>query len=170
MALSDMALSRPHSRLGPNTTARLPLLILFTSLLADTWRTDRQTDRQAGRQAGRQTDRQTDGRKDQVSANSEVNKMSNGNLAVVFGPNLLWGRDNAMSLSAIGPINSFTRALLDLQHLGASLGPGGVACGSLCRFAARISRYANVKQRGGDGGGGGGGAAIAMTTGFGVTR
>ncbi|KAG7265449.1 hypothetical protein CRUP_002258 [Coryphaenoides rupestris] len=53
----------------------------------------------------------------QVSANSEVNKMSNGNLAVVFGPNLLWGRDNAMSLSAIGPINSFTRALLDLQHL-----------------------------------------------------
>ncbi|XP_028256186.1 rho GTPase-activating protein 1-like [Parambassis ranga] len=33
----------------------------------------------------------------QVSANSEVNKMTNSNLAVVFGPNLLWGRDNAMS-------------------------------------------------------------------------
>uniref|UniRef100_A0A1A7W6M7 Rho GTPase activating protein 1 n=1 Tax=Iconisemion striatum TaxID=60296 RepID=A0A1A7W6M7_9TELE len=53
----------------------------------------------------------------QVSANSDVNKMTNGNLAVVFGPNLLWGRDNAMSLSAIGPINNFTRALLDQQHL-----------------------------------------------------
>ncbi|TNN29387.1 Rho GTPase-activating protein 1 [Liparis tanakae] len=53
----------------------------------------------------------------QVSANSEVNKMTNSNLAVVFGPNLLWGRDNAMSLSAIGPINNFTRILLDQQHL-----------------------------------------------------
>uniref|UniRef100_A0A7N6BKB2 Rho GTPase activating protein 1 n=1 Tax=Anabas testudineus TaxID=64144 RepID=A0A7N6BKB2_ANATE len=53
----------------------------------------------------------------QVSANSEVNKMTNSNLAVVFGPNLLWARDNAMSLSAIGPINNFTRTLLDQQHL-----------------------------------------------------
>ncbi|XP_029922660.1 rho GTPase-activating protein 1 [Myripristis murdjan] len=53
----------------------------------------------------------------QVSSNSEVNKMTNSNLAVVFGPNLLWGRDNAMSLSAIGPINNFTRSLLDQQHL-----------------------------------------------------
>lgn len=53
----------------------------------------------------------------QVSANSEINKMTNSNLAVVFGPNLLWGRDNAMSLSAIGPINNFTRILLDQQHL-----------------------------------------------------
>ncbi|XP_038572030.1 rho GTPase-activating protein 1 [Micropterus salmoides] len=53
----------------------------------------------------------------QVSANSDVNKMTNSNLAVVFGPNLLWGRDNAMSLSAIGPINNFTRILLDQQHL-----------------------------------------------------
>uniref|UniRef100_A0A673AL62 Rho GTPase activating protein 1 n=1 Tax=Sphaeramia orbicularis TaxID=375764 RepID=A0A673AL62_9TELE len=47
----------------------------------------------------------------------EINKMTNSNLAVVFGPNLLWGRDNAMSLSAIGPINNFTRTLLDQQHL-----------------------------------------------------
>uniref|UniRef100_A0A7N8YNN2 Rho GTPase activating protein 1 n=1 Tax=Mastacembelus armatus TaxID=205130 RepID=A0A7N8YNN2_9TELE len=53
----------------------------------------------------------------EVSAKSEVNKMTNSNLAVVFGPNLLWGRDNAMSLSAIGPINNFTRTLLDQQHL-----------------------------------------------------
>uniref|UniRef100_A0A3Q2ZKV0 Rho GTPase activating protein 1 n=1 Tax=Hippocampus comes TaxID=109280 RepID=A0A3Q2ZKV0_HIPCM len=53
----------------------------------------------------------------QVTANSDVNKMTNSNLAVVFGPNLLWGRDNAMSLSAIGPINNFTQCLLDQQHL-----------------------------------------------------
>ncbi|XP_036390904.1 rho GTPase-activating protein 1 [Megalops cyprinoides] len=51
----------------------------------------------------------------QVSAQCEVNKMNNTNLAVVFGPNLLWGRDAAMTLSAIGPINNFTRALLDLH-------------------------------------------------------
>ncbi|XP_028283720.1 rho GTPase-activating protein 1-like isoform X1 [Parambassis ranga] len=48
----------------------------------------------------------------QVSANSEVNKMTNSNLAVVFGPNLLWWRGNA-----IGPINNFTRTLLDQHHL-----------------------------------------------------
>ncbi|RVE75007.1 hypothetical protein OJAV_G00012580 [Oryzias javanicus] len=53
----------------------------------------------------------------QVSINSEVNKMTNSNLAVVFGPNLLWGRDNAMTLSAIGPINNFTMVLLEQQHL-----------------------------------------------------
>uniref|UniRef100_A0A6Q2ZNF7 Rho GTPase activating protein 1 n=1 Tax=Esox lucius TaxID=8010 RepID=A0A6Q2ZNF7_ESOLU len=51
----------------------------------------------------------------QVSAKSEINKMNNANLAVVFGPNLLWGQDAAMTLSAIGPINNFTRTLLD-QH------------------------------------------------------
>uniref|UniRef100_A0A8C8JH87 Uncharacterized protein n=1 Tax=Oncorhynchus tshawytscha TaxID=74940 RepID=A0A8C8JH87_ONCTS len=51
----------------------------------------------------------------QVSAQSEINKMNNTNLAVVFGPNLLWGQDAAMTLSAIGPINNFTRTLLD-QH------------------------------------------------------
>ncbi|XP_028812083.1 rho GTPase-activating protein 1 [Denticeps clupeoides] len=51
----------------------------------------------------------------QVLAQSEVNKMNSANLAVVFGPNLLWGQDAAMTLSAIGPINNFTRLLLD-QH------------------------------------------------------
>ncbi|XP_060767045.1 rho GTPase-activating protein 1 [Neoarius graeffei] len=51
----------------------------------------------------------------QVSAESEVNKMTNTNLAVVFGPNLLWGQDAAMTLSSIGPINNFTRVLLDLH-------------------------------------------------------
>uniref|UniRef100_A0AAR2KI48 Rho-GAP domain-containing protein n=1 Tax=Pygocentrus nattereri TaxID=42514 RepID=A0AAR2KI48_PYGNA len=52
----------------------------------------------------------------QVSAESEVNKMTNTNLAVVFGPNLLWGQDAAMTLSSIGPINNFTRTLLDLHQ------------------------------------------------------
>lgn len=42
--------------------------------------------------------------------------MTNPNLAVVFGPNLLWGQDAAMTLSAIGPINNFTRILLDLHQ------------------------------------------------------
>ncbi|KAI5088538.1 rho GTPase-activating protein 1, partial [Silurus meridionalis] len=51
----------------------------------------------------------------QVSAESEVNKMTNTNLAVVFGPNLLWGQDAAMTLSSIGPINNFARVLLDLH-------------------------------------------------------
>ncbi|KAL0188257.1 hypothetical protein M9458_015356, partial [Cirrhinus mrigala] len=46
----------------------------------------------------------------------EVNKMTNANLAVVFGPNLLWGQDASMTLSAIGPINNFTRILLDLHQ------------------------------------------------------
>ncbi|XP_066509358.1 rho GTPase-activating protein 1-like [Hoplias malabaricus] len=52
----------------------------------------------------------------EVSAESEVNKMTNTNLAVVFGPNLLWGQDAAMTLSSIGPINNFTRTLLDLHE------------------------------------------------------
>lgn len=59
----------------------------------------------------------------QVSDNSEANKMTNSNLAVVFGPNLLWGQDNAMTLSAIGPINNFTRTLLDQHHLVFPWGP-----------------------------------------------
>ncbi|MCJ8747450.1 hypothetical protein PDJAM_G00153690 [Pangasius djambal] len=52
----------------------------------------------------------------QVSAESEVNKMTNTNLAVVFGPNLLWAQDAAMTLSSIGPINNFTLVLLDLHQ------------------------------------------------------
>lgn len=37
MELRVMAASCPHSRLGPNTTARFVLVILFTSLWADTY-------------------------------------------------------------------------------------------------------------------------------------
>lgn len=51
----------------------------------------------------------------EVSARSHENKMTNTNLAVVFGPNLLWAKDVAMTLKAINPINTFTKFLLDNQ-------------------------------------------------------
>ncbi|XP_063800608.1 rho GTPase-activating protein 1 [Pseudophryne corroboree] len=51
----------------------------------------------------------------EVSARSGENKMTNTNLAVVFGPNLLWAKDVAMTLRAINPINTFTKFLLDNQ-------------------------------------------------------
>ncbi|XP_056383642.1 rho GTPase-activating protein 1 [Hyla sarda] len=51
----------------------------------------------------------------EVSARSDENKMTNTNLAVVFGPNLLWAKDVAMTLKAINPINTFTKFLLDNQ-------------------------------------------------------
>ena len=51
----------------------------------------------------------------QVSALSDQNKMTNTNLAVVFGPNLLWAKDAAITLKAINPINTFTKFLLDHQ-------------------------------------------------------
>uniref|UniRef100_A0A8C5MJ55 Rho GTPase activating protein 1 n=1 Tax=Leptobrachium leishanense TaxID=445787 RepID=A0A8C5MJ55_9ANUR len=52
----------------------------------------------------------------QVSARSTENKMTNTNLAVVFGPNLMWAKDIAMTLKAINPINTFTKFLLDNQR------------------------------------------------------
>ncbi|XP_045433393.1 rho GTPase-activating protein 1 isoform X3 [Pipistrellus kuhlii] len=51
----------------------------------------------------------------QVSAQCDQNKMTNTNLAVVFGPNLLWAKDAAITLKAINPINTFTKFLLDHQ-------------------------------------------------------
>lgn len=51
----------------------------------------------------------------EVSAHCEQNKMTNTNLAVVFGPNLLWAKDAAITLKAINPINTFTKFLLDHQ-------------------------------------------------------
>ncbi|XP_044127084.1 rho GTPase-activating protein 1 isoform X2 [Bufo gargarizans] len=51
----------------------------------------------------------------EVSSRSRENKMTNANLAVVFGPNLLWANDVAMTLKAINPINTFTMFLLDNQ-------------------------------------------------------
>lgn len=46
----------------------------------------------------------------------DMNKMTAANLAVVFGPNLVWSNDKTMSLTSIGPINSFTEFLLTNMH------------------------------------------------------
>lgn len=46
----------------------------------------------------------------------DMNKMTSANLAVVFGPNLVWSNDKTMSLTSIGPINSFTEYLLNNMH------------------------------------------------------
>lgn len=54
----------------------------------------------------------------QVMDRSCLNKMTSSNLAVVFGPNLVWSNDQSLSLANIGPINSFTEFLLVNQdHL-----------------------------------------------------
>eukprot|EP00092_Neocalanus_flemingeri_P033272 GFUD01036183.1.p1 GENE.GFUD01036183.1~~GFUD01036183.1.p1 ORF type:complete len:520 (+),score=159.53 GFUD01036183.1:131-1690(+) len=41
----------------------------------------------------------------------DMNKMTAANLAVVFGPNLAWSNDKRMSLTSIGPINTFIEYL-----------------------------------------------------------
>jgi len=46
----------------------------------------------------------------------DMNKMTAANLAVVFGPNLVWANDRTLSLSSIGPINAFTEFMLSNQH------------------------------------------------------
>ncbi|XP_045784472.1 rho GTPase-activating protein 8-like [Maniola jurtina] len=51
----------------------------------------------------------------QVQDRSCINKMTVGNLAVVFGPNLSWPPNGQMSLQAIAPINAFTEYLLQNQ-------------------------------------------------------
>jgi Rho GTPase-activating protein 1 len=43
--------------------------------------------------------------------------MTSSNLAVVFGPNLIWSRDRSLSLAHISPINQFTEHLLSGQHV-----------------------------------------------------
>lgn len=37
----------------------------------------------------------------------DFNKMTSSNLAIVFGPNLVWAKNDQMSLDEIGPINAF---------------------------------------------------------------
>lgn len=48
---------------------------------------------------------------------SDLNKMTASNLAIVFGPNLLWSRQQQASLSSIMHINHFTEFLLKNQDL-----------------------------------------------------
>ncbi|CAB3365893.1 rho GTPase-activating protein 1 [Cloeon dipterum] len=50
-----------------------------------------------------------------VMDRSDLNKMTSANLAVVFGPNLVWPQHGQMTLSSIGPINQFTDFLLTNQ-------------------------------------------------------
>ncbi|RXG61813.1 Rho GTPase-activating protein 1 [Armadillidium vulgare] len=47
-----------------------------------------------------------------VMDRSDLNKMTASNLAVVFGPNLVWPRGGQMSLNAIAPINLFVERML----------------------------------------------------------
>ncbi|XP_064490238.1 rho GTPase-activating protein 1-like isoform X2 [Ornithodoros turicata] len=48
---------------------------------------------------------------------SDLNKMTASNLAIVFGPNLLWSREEGASLSSITHINQFTEYLLRNHQL-----------------------------------------------------
>ncbi|XP_071480131.1 rho GTPase-activating protein 8-like isoform X1 [Diadema antillarum] len=48
----------------------------------------------------------------EVSLHSSENQMSDSNLAIVFGPNLVWSRDASASLSAMAQINSFIATVL----------------------------------------------------------
>ena len=50
----------------------------------------------------------------QVAAKEEVNKMTPLNLAIVFGPNLIWSTNETASLVSLGEINTFTFLLI--QH------------------------------------------------------
>lgn len=52
----------------------------------------------------------------QVMDRCDLNKMTSSNLAVVFGPNLVWAQTGQMSLSNIGPINMFTDFVLTHQE------------------------------------------------------
>lgn len=49
-----------------------------------------------------------------VMERADLNKMTAPNLAIVFGPNLIWSESVPLSLRDIGPINMFTQYLL--QH------------------------------------------------------
>lgn len=43
----------------------------------------------------------------QIMDRKDFNKMTSSNLAIVYGPNLVWSRDEQLSLEEIGPINAF---------------------------------------------------------------
>lgn len=49
----------------------------------------------------------------QIIDRKDLNKMTSSNLAIVFGPNLLWSKDRCASLASISAINYFTEFLLD---------------------------------------------------------
>ena len=45
--------------------------------------------------------------------NEGVNKMSSTNLSIVFGPNLLWSKNEIASLNSMSEINRFTLLLIE---------------------------------------------------------
>ncbi|XP_078725109.1 rho GTPase-activating protein 1-like [Lampetra fluviatilis] len=47
-----------------------------------------------------------------VEQHSGVNKMSGENLAIVFGPNLVWERERSLNLATMAPVNNFALVLL----------------------------------------------------------
>ena len=49
----------------------------------------------------------------QVMNNAHLNRMNASNLAIVFGPNLIWTESAAASLSAMGPINSIAKIIIE---------------------------------------------------------
>lgn len=49
----------------------------------------------------------------EVQKHSNVNKMTAKNLAIVFGPNLVWSKSQAASLDAMAQINSFSLLMLE---------------------------------------------------------
>lgn len=47
-----------------------------------------------------------------VADKADINKMTESNLAIVFGPNLLWSNNQAASLASMARINAFTTFLV----------------------------------------------------------
>ena len=49
----------------------------------------------------------------EISKKAEQNHMTPSNLAIVFGPNLIWPKNDQVSLSSLAPINNFTQILIE---------------------------------------------------------
>ncbi|GAU97141.1 hypothetical protein RvY_08493 [Ramazzottius varieornatus] len=49
----------------------------------------------------------------EISRKAEKNHMTPSNLAIVFGPNLIWPKNDQVSLSSLAPINNFTQILIE---------------------------------------------------------
>ncbi len=47
--------------------------------------------------------------------NSSQNKMTTGNLAIIFGPNLMWSKYDTTSLTGMAKTNTFTKVRTKYQ-------------------------------------------------------